>query len=194
MRRPGGSDVWLQHMVSELLIHSSLFLDQDGWPTPHTPTIIGDRRRESESGDGASPSVHLLPHSLHKGLSLSLSLTYSLNILPISDFNQVFSHHDNPGSPQPQSGSPQWDVLLFSPLFARSLPVPSAALFSRAVVFFTSSSPHLPPRPSRSVLSFGCQPVLSIRRQSRSVESAVRALIWSCQTHQKPSAGLFDIL
>lgn len=80
----------------------------------------------------------------------------------------------------------------FPPLFARSLPVPSAALFffSRAVVFFTSSSPHTsPPRPAHCVLSFGCQPVLSIRRQS-----AVRALIWSCQTHHKPSAGLFDIL
>lgn len=147
-------------MVSELLIHSSLFLDQDGWPTPHILTIIGDRRRESEPGDDASPSVHLLPHSLHEGLSLSLrlSLTYSLNILPISDFNQVFSYHDNPGSPRPQSGSPQWDVSLFSSV-CPSLPVPSAALFFPQQLF-SRCLPHtfLPVR-VRSVVSSGCQPV-----------------------------------
>lgn len=71
MRRPGGSGVWLQHMASELLIHSSLFLDQDGWPTPHTPTIIGDRRRESESGGTVLLllSISSLIHSTKDSLS-----------------------------------------------------------------------------------------------------------------------------
>lgn len=118
----------------------------------------------------------------------TLSLTYSLNILPVSDFNQVFRHHDNPGSPRLQSGSPQWDVSLF-PSVCPFPACPFSCSFSRRLrgqaVVFTLSSSHLPPHPSRSFVVFVCPPVCQETVSQPSGEkSAVRLLIWSCQTYQ----------
>lgn len=46
----------------------------------HSHNNWRQKERESESGDGASPSVHLLPHSLHEGLSLFLFLSLIVSI------------------------------------------------------------------------------------------------------------------
>lgn len=132
------------------------------------------RQKERERVRGRRFSFCPSPPSFTppRTLSPSLSLTYSLNIHPISDFNQVFSHHDNPGSPRPQSGSPQWDVSLLSPLFARSLPVPSAALFFPEQLFFSRRPPHtfVPVRPALSCpsdVSLSCPSGDSLAAKSR---------------------------
>lgn len=114
--------------------------------------------------------------------SLCTPLSYSLNILPISDFNQVFSHHDNPGSTRQQSGSPQWDFLLF-PLFPSPF-CPFSCSFSCHVrcwgVVFTLDFSHLYPRLARDMSACLSEDTFAVEWW----KLAIRRLIWSCQTYQ----------
>lgn len=158
-------------MVSSLLIHGSLFLDQDRWPSRHILTIIGDRRRR-ERVKGRCLPFRPSPPSFTSQTTLSLSLSLIVSIYSQSLTSIKCSVTMTTLAALGHRVASTVGCLAFSSV----CPFPACPFRSFHVVFLT---------PSSASSSLFC---LLLRQekvsQQRGEKAAVRSLIWSCQTYQ----------